>query len=288
MTRGVKSMPYTAYSSILQHIAAALTLVCCGASAADALPNCYEQLAVDPPEAVKTRNYYLFVDQTMPLTDAMKNKISELVADWGQAGERLRVVRFSANTRGQYMEMLFDEVADGKPTPEYLFNIHPDNRPKLVQCLSDRDERFRKKFKGAVARVVNLTDKSLPRSELLSSLKELATKVIAPDAGTEQTVLLVTDGMENSSFASFYQRRTVIRSVDTHKTLTDASKSNLIPVWHGAKIYMYGLGYVPDEKFYVNAKLLQPLKEFWQSYFSLGKAQLMELGTPELMLTSLK
>jgi hypothetical protein len=280
-------MPNRLRCTFLRRFGAAALLLAQSAIA-ESLPDCYVQTQLGPPERAPARNFYLFVDQTMPLTAAMKTKIGELVADWGKDGERVRVVRFSANIRGQYTEMMFDEVGNVPATPAYLYHVHPDQRPALLDCLSAREKQFQKNLHGVVARVVNMTDKNLPRSDLLSSLKELAAKVIAPDAGTDQTVLLVSDGMENSAFLSFYQRRTFVRPLDTHKTMTEISKANLIPGWHGAKIYMYGLGFVPDEKFYAHAKMLQPLKEFWSSYFSLGKARLMELGTPELMMTSLK
>lgn len=255
---------------------------------ADTLPSCYAGSYLGEPERGPMRHYYLFIDQTMPLTAAMKTKVEELVADWGKNGERVKVARFSANTHGQYSEMMFDEFSDPPPTQEYLFHLYPSDKPKLLDCLTARDQKFRKLLQGAVTRAVNLTNKNLPKTDLLNSLKELAAKVVAPNAGTDQTILLVSDGLENSIFTSFYQRKTVIKPLDTHKTMDEISRNNLIATWHGAKVYMYGLGFVPDEKIYANPKMLQPLKEFWQSYFSLGKAQLMELGTPELMVTSLK
>jgi hypothetical protein len=275
-------------SQFVRRCAAAASLLFAHGALADALPSCYAESYLAEPERGPARNLYLFVDQTTPLTAAMKTKIAELVADWGRNGERVKVVRFSANVRGQYSEMMFDEFADPPPTQEYLYHVHPDHKPRLLECLTSRDQQFRKRLQGVVARVVNLTNKDLPKTDLLNSLKELAAKVIAPDAGSDQTVLLVSDGMENSAFMSFYQRKTIVKPMDPHKTLTEIGKANLIPSWHGAKIYMYGLGFVPDEKVYAHAKMLQPLKEFWTSYFNLGKAQLMELGTPELMMTSLK
>ncbi len=255
---------------------------------ADTLPSCYADSYLGEPERAPMRYFYLFVDQTTPLTAAMKTKVSELVDDWGKNGERVKVARFSANTHGQYTELMFDEFSDPPPTQDYLYNLRPGDKPKLIECLTARDQKFHKLLQAAVVRTVNLTNKNLPKTDLLNSLKELATRVIAPDAGNDQTVLLVSDGLENSIFASFYQRKTVIKPLDTHKTIDEISKNNLIPTWHSARVFMYGVGFVPDEKVYANPKMLQPLKEFWQAYFSLGKAQLIELGMPELMVTSVK
>lgn len=257
-------------------------------AAAAPLASCYAESFLNEPERIERRALYLFVDQTTPLTGAMKNKISDLVANWGTSGERVKVVRFSANVSGQYTELVFDEFADPPPTQEYLYHTRPDLRAPLIDCLKARDTEFKKRLSGAVAKTVNLTNSKLPKTDLLYSLKELATRVIAQNDNFDQTVLLVSDGLENSVFASFYQRKTVLKPLDTHKTMDELSRNNLIPSWRGAKVYMYGLGFIPDEKVYASPKMLAPLKELWQSYFSLGKAQLMELGTPELLVSSVK
>lgn len=253
------------------------------------LASCYAEHYLGEPERVTKRALYLFVDQTTPLTAAMKASIADLTADWGTEGERVKIVRFSANIAGQYTELVFDEFADPPPTQEYLFHLRPGgDKAKLLECIKARDRQFKSLLKQSVTQTLSLSDGKLPKTDLLLALKELAKKLIERDAGYEQTVLLVSDGLENSVFTSFYQRKTVIKPLDVHKTLDEISKDNLIPQWHNAKVYMFGLGTVPDEKIYMNPKILQPLKDFWQSYFSLGKARLMELGTPELLVSGVK
>ncbi len=251
------------------------------------LPSCYAGLYLGEPERTTMHAYYLFVDQTTPLTAALKTNVADLTANWGGDGEHVKIVRFSANIAGQYTELMFDEFSDPPPTQEYLFHLRTDDKAKLLACLKARDEKFHKQLQHAVNQTLILNDGKLPKTDLLYALKELATKIVLPETNYDQTVLLVSDGLENSSYASFYQRKAV-KPLDVHKTLDEISKFNLIPNWHGAKVYMFGLGYLRDDKIYANPKMLQPLKDFWQSYFSLGKAQLMELGTPELLVSTLK
>jgi len=252
------------------------------------LASCYAAHYLGEPERVTKRALYLFVDQTTPLTAAMKANIADLTGNWGTEGERVKIVRFSANVAGQYTELMFDEFADPPPTQEYLFHLRPGDKPKLLECVKAREQQFKQRLKQSVTRVLDLSNGKLPKTDLLHALKELAKKLIERDAGYEQTVLLVSDGLENSVFGSFYQRKAVIKPLDVAKTLEEMSKNNLIPRWYSAKVYMFGLGIVPDEKIYAHPKMLQPLKDFWESYFSLGKAQLMELGTPELLVSSVK
>jgi hypothetical protein len=252
------------------------------------LPSCYAGSYLGEPARTTTRAYYLFVDQTTPLTEALKTNVANLTANWGSDGERVKIVRFSANVSGQYTELMFDDFSDPTPTQEYLYHLRTDDRPPLLDCIKARDDKFHTLLKQAVNQTLTLNNSKLPKTDLLNALKELSTKVLAPETNYEQTVLLVSDGLENSSYASFYERKTVIKSIDVHKTLSEISKFNLIPNWHGAKVYMFGLGYQRDVKIYANPKMLQPLKDFWQAYFSLGKAQLMELGTPELLVSTLK
>lgn len=266
-----------------------ISVLCTQSWAYEPLPSCYANHYLGEPERTTKRALYLFVDQTTPLTDALKVSINDLTGNWGSDGERVKIVRFSANTAGQYTELMFDEFADPPPTQEYLFHLRPgSDKPKLIECLKNREQQFKKLLKQSVTQVLSLSNSKLPKTDLLNALKELAKKVIERDAGYEQTVLLVSDGLENSVFTSFYQRKTIIKPLDVHKTLDEISKNNLIPQWHNAKVFMFGLGIVPDEKIYANPKMLQPLKDFWQSYFSLGKAQLIELGTPELLVSSVK
>lgn len=232
--------------------------------------------------------FYLWVDQTMPLTAAMRAKLTELIADWGKDGERVKIARFSANVRGQYTELMFDEFADPPPTQEYLFHLRADDKHKLLACLEARAQNFTQSLREAVTKTLGMVNGTLPKSDLLYSLRDLANQMLAADAGYDQTVLLVSDGLENSEYASFYQRRTVIKPLDARKLIEEMNKQNLIPNWRGAKVYMYGLGFVPNEKIYARPKLLQPLKEFWQLYFAIGKAQLVEVGTPELLVSSVR
>ena len=273
---------------MLRSIALLSLLLTTPAWAGPPLPSCYAGLYLGEPARTTTRTYYLFVDQTTPLTDALKTNIAELTANWGADGEHVKIVRFSANVSGQYTELMFDEFSDPPPPQEYLFHLRADDQQKLLACIKTRDDMFHKLLNHAVSQTLILSNGKLPKTDLLYALKELTMKVLAPETNYDQTVLLVSDGLENSSYASFYQRKTTIKPIDVQKTLEEISKYNLIPNWHGAKVYMFGLGYLRDEKIYANPKMLQPLKDFWQSYFSLGKAQLMELGTPELLVSRLK
>ena len=252
------------------------------------LPSCYAGSYLGEPERATTHAYYLFVDQTTPLTAALKANVADLTTNWGSDGEHVKIVRFSANVAGQYTELMFDEFSDPPPTQEYMFHLRAEDKPKLLECIKARDAKFHRQLSQAVSQTLAASNGKLPKTDLLHALKELTVKVLIPETNYDQTVLLVSDGLENSNYASFYQRKTVIKAIDVPKTLNEISKFNLIPNWHGAKVYMFGLGYLPDEKIYANPKMLQPLKDFWQSYFSLGKAQLMELGTPELLVSTLK
>ena len=274
---------------MLRLIALALSLLLTTpAWAGPPLPSCYAGSYLGEPERATTHAYYLFVDQTTPLTAALKANVADLTSNWGSDGEHVKIVRFSANVAGQYTELMFDEFSDPPPTQEYLFHLRAEDKPKLLECIKARDAKFHKQLSQAVSQTLTSSNGKLPKTDLLHALKELTSKVLMPETNYDQTVLLVSDGLENSNYASFYQRKTVIKPIDVHKTLDEISKFNLIPNWHGAKVYMFGLGYLPDDKIYANPKMLQPLKDFWQSYFSLGKAQLMELGTPELLVSTLK
>lgn len=265
----------------------AAVVFACTAVAAEHVPSCYANFYLGTPEHTH-RTLYLIVDQTTPLTTTMKSKVMDLVSDWGSNGERVKIVRFSANVRGEYTELMFDEYGDAPPTQEYLYHVKPEDKDKLLGCLKSREGGFQQRFKNAVTQTLFLINPALPKSDLLYSLHDMVGKIWAEDRGTEQTLLFVSDGLENSEFATFYQKKTVIKPLESKKLIDDAAKQGLIPDFNGAKVYMYGLGFVPSKKIYVSPKLLEPLRDFWTQYFAQGKAQLVQLGTPELLVSSVK
>lgn len=251
------------------------------------LPNCYDALGLPEPALQQANILYIFVDQTISLTPAMKSKVTALVSDWGSADDRIKIARFSANIHGQYTELMFDESADPAATDEYLFHLRIKDKRRLLACLQDRRESFHVFFNKALTDTLNLTNPKLPKTDLFYSLQELANKTMTVGKGVHQTVLIISDGLENSDFLSFHGRG-IVKKIDPQVSMEKLARHALLADWNNSDIYMYGLGYVNKKTSYIRPKLMAPLKAFWRFYFVASHGNLIQLGSPDLLLTSIR
>ena len=253
------------------------------------LTTCYNLPGVVAPEISASKGLYVFIDQTMDLTPSMKSAVIDLVTDWGNMGERVQITRFSANIKGQYAELMFDEVGNIPPTPDFLFHLRRKDKKTFLACLDNRKNDFHQKLSNTLLSTLKLTDDKLPKTNLLHSLYTFAEQIVADNSVTDKTILLVSDGLENSDLFSFH-RHGKVKTINARNMLDIVRRNKLIPNWYGAKIYFLGLGYISDEKFYLRPKIVKPLKRFWEHYFIEGQGVLQanSIGVPMLLTKSIK
>lgn len=252
------------------------------------LNSCYDLPGVSAPPIKPQRALYVFIDQTMALTPLMKQSVIDLVSQWGDHGERVKISRFSANISGQYSELVFDEVGNIMPDEPYLFHLRSKDKKKILACIEEKKNDFHKALVDSLTATLKLADNKLPKTNLINSLSDFAQQMVALDDIDDKTVLLVTDGLENSDLFSFHKKGKV-RLISATVSLNKIRRKGLIPSWHKAKVYLMGLGYISDEKFYVRPRLVEPLKHFWERYFAEGNAVLKanSIGTPMLLTKSI-
>lgn len=273
-------------------LALCITLFCgiAGQSFAGTFLNsCYDLPGVTPPDNKPQKGLYVFIDQTMGLTPLMKQAVIDLVSQWGANGERVKISRFSANINGQYSELVFDEVGNIRPTEPYLFHLRSKHKKQILACIEAKKHDFHTALVDSLSATLKLTDDKLPKTNLIHSLAQFAEQMVAVDNDIkDKTVLLVTDGLENSDLFSFHKRGKV-RHINPQESLGKIRSKGLIPSWHNAKVYVMGLGYISDEKFYARPKIIKPLKQFWERYFAEGNAVLKanSIGTPMLLTKSI-
>ena len=231
---------------------------------------------------------YVFIDQTMSLSKPMQQAVIDLVSQWGKQGERVTISRFSANIKGQYTELMFDETGNIGPSEAYLFQLQQKDKKALLACLEKHNSDFHNALVNTLTSALKQTNTKLPKTDLLHSLNDLATQLVADDSIANKTVLLISDGLENSDVFSFHDHKT-IKLINPKMMLDIVRRKHLIPDWHGAKIYMLGLGHLANDKFYARPKILDPLKQFWRDYFTEGHGVLSDnsIGTPMLLTKSI-
>lgn len=266
-----------------------LTLLPMWADAGTRIHSCYEELYLEPPQNHGTSDaLHILIDQTMPVSNDMKSSIMNLVDDWGRDGDHVKIARYSAHVRNQYTQLMFDEWVEADPDQEYLYHLRDQDRDQLVLCLQEQRAQFKQLFTEALSKTLDMTDPKLPQTDIFYSLNELADKLLLKQDKVQESVLIISDGMEHSDNTTFHRRPSVLRSIKPEKELERISKKGLIPDWHNARIYFYGMGHVKNERFYVRPRLIEPLKQFWHAYFKKGGGQVVHLGTPEILVSSIR
>ena len=267
----------------------AIAIIAAGQSLAAPLPqSCYDRSGMKPPTNTPGKTLHVLIDQTMALTQSMKTSLLDLVGQWGDHGERVTISRFSANIKGQYAEMVYDAVGDAPPGEEYLFHLRRKEKHALLDCLAQRQTVLHEQLLAELTSTLNRNSDKLPKSNILHSLRDFAVQVVQFDKATDKTILLVSDGLENSDVFSFHQRNK-IRLINPEKMMSMVRGRGLIANWEGARVYLFGLGYISNEKFYARPNIIKPLKKFWMKYFAESNAVLQDnsIGTPMLLTKSI-
>lgn len=254
-----------------------------------AAPNsCFEAIEYGQKVDVTTRqSLFVLIDQTTPLGPQMKARVQSLLNFWGDAGDKVTVVAFSANMRGRYPEVLFSQQLEPKPTQDYLYNLRHDDRKVLLECLALQQKFFRNGFADALSMALNGINPEIPKTDLLDTLKQVSLELVKKEKGERRILFLVSDGMENSSAISFYRAKTIERT-KSRKLMGKIRRKGLVANWDGIEVYMYGLGLPSKPKAYVKTKTMRNLRDFWEHYFTEGNATIKAIGSPELLISSLE
>jgi len=250
--------------------------------------DCYNIPGYLAPTLKSKKILYVFIDQTMKLTPAMQKSAIDLISDWGQHGERVKILRFSANIKGQYSELVFDKIGNIPPSQEFLFHLRRKDKADFLRCIKSQKHNFTEKMITAMTATLKLTDEKLPQTNLIHSLFDFAHQLVSMDSIADKTALIISDGLENSDLFSFHKRG-VVKKINPKKSLATVKKFKLIPNWGKTKVYLMGVGYISDEKFYLRPKIVKPLKAFWWRYFTAGNATLHKnsIGIPMLLTKSI-
>jgi hypothetical protein len=232
------------------------------------------------------RALYVFIDQTTPLSKEMRQRVAKLLEGWGKPGDLVKVAQFSANMEGRYPQVVFNRAADKMPSDKFLFQLRWQDKKDMMACLEAQKTEFKEAVKMAVNHSLKDISSKIPRTELLFSLKELSKQVILKDEAKHQVVVLISNGMENSSDMSFYKGKK-IKSLPTRKTISKIRRKGLIGHWRGADVYIYGLGVIENKKAYVKSDQLKQLRAFWERYFVEGGGKVKAVGMPELLVSAI-
>lgn len=262
----------------------ALTLLSGAACASqNALKSCYEAVNISAPATKTDSELFIVIDQTVVLDKALRASLVENIRPFIKPGNAFSVTQFSAYTQGHYASVL-TSASFSSPLPEA--QRADTGKPQLQafdQCLKQQQQAGSKLLGDALSSALAGSSNGVSRSDILSTLKEVAVKVKASSA-KNKVILLSSDMLENSSISSFYSKQGV-RLLDVATELKNAQSNNMLADFGGARVYVMGAGLVVEDAkgSYRDPKTMQALEGFWQQYFNKSRAKLVEFGKPALL-----
>lgn len=259
-----------------------------GAAAApvNQIPSCYAAGKLDVKPAPAQRAFFIVLDETVVLDDALKRSLWELVKPVIGPGTDVSVYRFSAYSQGKYLDVVASGLLETPLPAKARDDISVPKLKTFDACMTGQAQFGLNLARNAIGKVLADSTFDLAKSDIDGSLFALA-KVVKDSKAPVRTVLLVSDMLENSTVSSFYQNKGV-RNVDPAAELKKVDSAKLFGDFGGANVYVMGAGLiqaVPGARNaqYRDTKTMSSLQQFWTGYFERSNAKLEAFGTPALL-----
>ena len=275
----------------LRPLLAGLSMALCAASsladtATNALPDCYQyaKLQRTTPASIQTE-LFVVIDQTTPFSAELRQSLAQQISPLLSQGNALTVFAFSAYTQGYYTRRLMHARMDAAMPASARDDAGKALLQKFDQCLTFQKQGIQKLTQEALVKALSQASSSIAKSDVLGSLKDIATQVNASPA-QRKVVLLASDMLENSSISSFYSNKAV-RKIDVAAEWKKVESNQLQANFGGAQIYVLGAGLIDTDTqkngVYRDPQTMAALRNFWEQYFTASQAKLVDFGTPDLL-----
>jgi len=255
-----------------------------GAGQRDMIASCYGMLKVDAPKATLQREIFVLIDQTAPVDEQQqKTLVNDVVAKLAPE-TAVTILTFSAFIGDRYADLAFSGTLDRLPSQDERDNIPKVKLKDLDRCLQAQQQFAVSKVAETMMSGFGKPTDTIARSDILSTLKDISSNIIAASPAQQKDVLLISDMLENSSITSFYARNAV-KAIDPKVEL---AKVGSVGNFGGAKIYVAGAGSIittgkKQVETYRDPKTMDALETFWREYFARSNATVVVFGKPSLM-----
>lgn len=250
----------------------------------DDIPSCYEfnKLTEYKPEKAK-RHLIVIVDQTSQLDDKLKKTVHAQIDQFITAGDQIQIISFSANAGGRYTDIIYNGVFDHLLPSGVRNQIAKTTLNRFDACIAAQaqaKDKLHRKLRSAYGE----TDHNFSNTELVGSLLQVGSSVIASSSSERAVVLIVSDMLENSNITSFYANNSV-RKIDPKHELQKVMNSGITGDFGGADIFVIGAGFTGKGMAYSSQLALDNLEVFWRDLFSQHNGNLRLFGKPQLLST---
>ena len=253
------------------------------------IPSCYRAFHLSAPGHPYNKLVYVLIDQTVLLNRNLEKSVIENLNRMIRPGTKIAIAEFSSFSQGHYLQVLHTAIVE-RPLPKLAYgNIPLTQVSQIKSCFVDQRAYAIKLLDSAAMRVMKSSSFSLAHSDIMSALK-MVSKSIRQDPAQNKILIVVSDGLENSSLMTFYANNAV-RGFNPKIELEAARKANLFGNFGGARVYVIGGAMIPPAKYgtlsqrqaYHSPTVLLDLRDFWRGYFRASKARLIEFGEPVLL-----
>ena len=259
------------------------------ADMANSIPSCYQANHYKFASAPYTKLAYVLLDQTVKLDPDLQKSVLENANRLLGPGTKFVVAQFSAFSEQRYLSVVKEGVIENPMTKDQRDNVPVKSLGAFDACMQGQAEFASKTVDNAINGSMAASTNDLSQSDIWLALKNVSSS-IAADPAKQKVLFVITDGLENSSISSFYNKTTV-RVINPAEEIAKARQNNMFGNFGGAKVYVLGAGTMPPAKAgskaevngYRDPKTLQALQAFWSQYFQMSHAQLVEFGAPALV-----
>lgn len=246
------------------------------------IPSCYDITNLAEHKAgLANRQLIVIVDQTAELDDRLKKSVHEQVDQFIQPGDQVQIVAFSANAKGKYTEILYNGIFDAPLAARTRNSIGKTTLNRFDACMQAQPQA-KAKLHRKLREAYGDETETFPKTELIGSLLQVGSNIIANSPSERKVLLIVSDMLENSSITSFYASNRV-RQIDPTVELQKIVKSGISGDLGGADVYVIGAGFVGKGMAYSSQLALDNLEAFWRELFSQHNGTLQQFGKPQLL-----
>ena len=246
------------------------------------ITSCYDyaklpEYRVDQPEA----ELFILVDQTVRLDVPLKKAVHQQVPNFAKPGNKVTVVTFSALAAGKYTNITFEGKFDHPMNTSVRNSLGRQHLQKFDNCM---------KMQGKAINLLNVKlkdsfndgEQSFPRTELVGSLLNVSTEVVAQSTANRKILLVVSDMLENSETLSFYSKGRV-RTLDADEAYSKIKSAGFSGDLAGTEVYVVGAGFIHGAKNYSSQKSVNELERFWRKVIAENNGKIVQFGKPQLL-----
>jgi hypothetical protein len=247
--------------------------------------DCYAATKIAAPKAPLAASIFIFVDETTVLDERLKQEAIDLAAGFLAENRGFMVGRFSAFIQGRYADITTTGLIQPNLTDEQRYVLPRTQIRDFDNCYARQNTAVKEGIGEATMEIMANATSEIVRSDIMTSLQGFS-KAVAADTSSRKVVLVVSDMLENSSIASFYEKGGLGNVGDG--VIKDAAAAHAFGDFGGAEVYVLGGAVIPPQGkqpsgSYRDPKKLDRLEKFWSAWFRNSNAKLVAFGKPALV-----